>query len=97
MFFVTVLFLAYEARLIIFNKMSFGKTFETKLVFFYKHGSLRHTSITKTRTVHQPMIILKSRNFKTRLPDNFWFISLFILFKLTLRLLFLSLFFFFFS
>ena len=51
-FFVTVLFLAYKAQLKIFNKMSFGKTFEIKLVFFYKHGSLRDTSIAKTGTVH---------------------------------------------
>ena len=67
MFFVTVLFLAYEARLIIFNKMSFGKTFETKLVFFYKHGSLRQTSIAKTRTVHQPMIIFKKPEFQNKI------------------------------
>ena len=67
MFFVTVLFLAYEARLIIFNKMSFGKTFETKLVFFYKYGSLRHTSIAKTRTVHQPMIIFKKPEFQNKI------------------------------
>ena len=67
MFFVTVLFLAYEARLIIFNKMSFGKTFETKLVFFYKHGFLRHTSIAKTRTVDQPMIIFKKPEFQNKI------------------------------
>ena len=67
MFFVTVLFLAYEARLIIFNKMSFGNTFETKLVFFYKHGSLRDTSTAKTRIVHQPMNIFKKPAFQNKI------------------------------
>ena len=67
MFFVTVLFLAYEARLIIFNKMRFGNTFETKLVFFYKHGSLRDTSTAKTRIVHQPMNIFKKPAFQNKI------------------------------
>ena len=56
MFFVAVLFTVYEARLTIFNNMSFGKTTETKLIFFYKLPSFRESTLLKTGTVHKPMI-----------------------------------------
>ena len=63
MFFVAVLFAAYEARFAIFNNVSFGKTIETKFIFFYKLSSFRDTSILKTGTVHQSMIIFTKPTF----------------------------------
>ena len=63
MFFVAVLFAAYEARFTIFNNMSFGKTIETKFIFFYKLPSFRDTSILKTGTVYQPMIVFTKPTF----------------------------------
>ena len=97
MFFVAVLFVAYEARLTIFNNMSFGKTIEKKFIFFYKLSSFTDTSILKTDAVHQPLIILQSQHFKLRLSDKFLLISLSVLVKLTISLLFLLLFAFCFS
>ena len=61
MFFV--IFMAYEARLIIFNNMSFGKTIETKFIFFYKLSSFRESTLLKSCTVHQHMIIFTKPEF----------------------------------
>ena len=60
MFFVAVLFAAYEAWLNIFNNMRLGKTFEAKFIFFYKLSSFRDTFILKTGTAHKPDYFYKA-------------------------------------
>ena len=45
------------------NNMSFGKTIQTKFIFFYKLSCCRDTSILKTGTVHQSIIVFTKPTF----------------------------------
>ena len=45
------------------NNMSFGKTIETKFIFFYKLCCCRDTSILKTGTIQQSIIVFTKPTF----------------------------------
>ena len=58
-----MLYVAHQSQLAIFIRVSFRKTIETKIIFFYKLCSFRNTSNLKIGTVYQSMITFTQLSF----------------------------------
>ena len=87
--FVTVLFMAYEARLRILNNLSFGK--QVNQILFSSTRYLLLEIFLSLKLVHNPWLFLQSQHFGRRLSSRFLLILLCILVKLTLSLSIISL------